>query len=308
MTTPMHTPRRRGSVYVAVLGAGMIVTVIGLSALWVARIRGRTTTAQQDAISADLCAQSALDITLFRITENPNWRNTYTNDTWTTEESLGGGYTFQFKLVDEADGNLADNPTQPVRLYAKAIFGTAVRLYSVLLEFHPPPNLLRNADMETGTESWTGAGLWGDCELATDSAEPHGGSKCILAKNRANQYGGPNQDITDQIISGTTYYTEVWIKADVLNNGKYVCIHMDTSLGPRSVYFYRTWSGTQWNKVSGTLTPTWTGTLNKAYWHVETAAGTVDFKVDDACFVKGTDPPGTRMLPVSGTVRRETLP
>ena len=307
MTTPTHTSRRRGSVYIAVLGAGMIVIVIGLSALWVARIRGRTTAANQDAISADLCAQSALDLALFRIGADPNWRTTYTHDTWTAEESLGD-YTFQFKLVDEADGDLANDPSQPARLYAKAGFGAAVRLYSVLLEVHNPPNLLRNADMEDGTEKWTGDGLWGDCDLQADATEPHSGSTCILARNRVNQYGGPNVDITEKITKGTTYYTEVWIKGTAVTNGKYVCIDMDTSDGLRYVSFYASWSGTEWHKVTGTLTPTWTGTLKKAYWHVETAGGTVDFKIDDALFVKGADPPGTKMLLVSGTWRRETLP
>ena len=162
--------------------------------------------------------------------------------------------------------------------------------------------------MEDGTDSWTGAGLWGNCELQADTAEPHSGSTCILAKNRANQYGGPSQDVTDKITSGTTYYTEVWIKGTLASNKKYVCIDMDTSAGLRFVAFYATWSGTQWRRVTGTLTPTWTGTLKKAYWHVETGGGTTEFKIDDALFVKGADPPGTRMLPVSGTWRRETLP
>ncbi len=125
--------RRRGSAYISLLGVSMIVTVIGLSALLGTRVELRTAGLTEAATQARYSAASGLELVLLRIATDPKWRTTYSNDTWTAEETILD-VAFSFKLVDEQDGDLANDLTQPVRLFAKAIVGDAVRIYSVLLE------------------------------------------------------------------------------------------------------------------------------------------------------------------------------
>jgi len=110
----------------------MIVTTIGLSSLLIMRVHTHTADASRYEVKARFYAQTVVDIVLFRITSDPNWRTTYTNDTWTVREKVRE-LRFRYKLVDEEDGDLADNTYQSVRVYAEATVGTAVRLYSVLL-------------------------------------------------------------------------------------------------------------------------------------------------------------------------------
>ena len=130
--TRRHHHNNRGSAYILVLGTAMIVTTIGLSSLLIMRVHTHTANASRYEIKARFYAQSVVDIVLFRIAADANWRTTYTNDTWTSQEHIRELW-FRYKLVDEQDGDLADDAYQPVRVYAEATVGTAVRIYSVLL-------------------------------------------------------------------------------------------------------------------------------------------------------------------------------
>ena len=132
MTRP-GARRRRGSAYVLVLGTAMIVTTIGMSSLLLMRVHTHVANASRDEVKARFYAPSVADYVAFRIALNANWRTTCTNDTWTLEQTFGE-LKYRHKLVDEGDGDLADDDYQPVRLYAKATVGNAVRIYSVLLE------------------------------------------------------------------------------------------------------------------------------------------------------------------------------
>lgn len=110
----------------------MLVTIIGLSSLLAGRVRLRVAALNESAIKADCAATSMIELALLRITNDPSWRTTYTNDTWTADETIGD-ITYSFKLVDEQDGDLAVGLASPVRLLGKATVGDVVRIYSVLL-------------------------------------------------------------------------------------------------------------------------------------------------------------------------------
>ena len=124
---------RRGTAYILVLGTAMIVTTIGLSSLLIMRVHTRVAEASRDELKARFYAQSVVDIVMFRIANDVNWRTTHTNDTWTAEEKITE-LTFQYKLVDELDSDLTDDGYEPARLHAKAAVGTSVRIYSVVLD------------------------------------------------------------------------------------------------------------------------------------------------------------------------------
>lgn len=299
--TARRASRRRGSVYLATLGAAMIVTVIGLSALLLARVQHRGLGGTEDAAAARCYAQSAVDLALFRLSQNSNWRDIYTNDAWTAEQTAGE-VTFCHKVVDEGDGDLDDDPSEPVRLYAKATVRQAVRISSVLAR-PGEPNLLANADMESGTTAWTGLG-WCDLESHTD--DPHSGLAYIWVKNRSWPWSGPHQDVRGKIAAGVPYQTEVWIRMKDAPETVRIRLFVNSS-GQGDLWFSSApaVAGTAWTKVAGTVTPTWTGTLNSAYWKIDTASTPQEFKIDDALLGEGGGPP---MTIVPGSWRQEVLP
>jgi hypothetical protein len=122
--------RRRGSAYVFVLLVALLVTVIGLSALAVERIKGREGAASDDWNEAGLLAQAAVENALGVMNSTPAWRTTLANNTPSASVAMGRG-SYQWKWVDEIDGDLANNAGQPVRLYGIGRVGQAVRLFSV---------------------------------------------------------------------------------------------------------------------------------------------------------------------------------
>ena len=121
--------RRRGSVYILVLGMATLVTVAGLSVLTFARLKGREILWANNSKEARVLAEAAVEWALTKLAADINWRTTYTNGVETAPVPLGNG-TISFKLVDEADGDLANVPTDPVRIYGIGRAGAATRIYS----------------------------------------------------------------------------------------------------------------------------------------------------------------------------------
>jgi type II secretory pathway component PulK len=118
--------RRRGSVYVAVLAAAMIVTVIGLSALLAARVRHRGERATADFAQARVNALSAIDMGFFLIEQNPGtWRTILDQGPASplTNQSIGNG-SFSLEAMDPVDGDI-DLGTDPVLLTGVGSAGQA---------------------------------------------------------------------------------------------------------------------------------------------------------------------------------------
>jgi hypothetical protein len=88
--------------------------------------------ASDDWNEAGLLAASGIEHALATLNANPAWRNVYVNNTPVPEIAAGRG-TLSWKLVDEIDGNLANDPSQKSRLYGIGRVGQAMRLYSVQL-------------------------------------------------------------------------------------------------------------------------------------------------------------------------------
>ena len=124
-TTLQSKPtRRRGSVYVAVLGVAMIVGIIGLCGMHLARLQLKGTQATNGRQEARILAISAVDHAASMMNDNSNWRTDYVNDVEVGPYSFGDN-TFSWKLVDE-DGDLADDTTDPLWVYGIGRVGDAV--------------------------------------------------------------------------------------------------------------------------------------------------------------------------------------
>ncbi|MBP7747965.1 MAG: carbohydrate binding domain-containing protein [Phycisphaerae bacterium] len=292
---------RRGSVYLAVLSIALVVSVIGVSALVGIRNEQAALRLTENAVQADFLAQSAFDLALRTLMENTSWRTTYTNNTWAALGVVGDA-ALAFKLVDEADGVLAGDPNQPVRLYARSALAGAIRIYSARVARSGSGNLVTNGGIESGTTGWTAR----YCTLTAQSSSSHSGNQNLQVRSRTYSYSGPYQDLTTALRNGATYNIEVWARMESGGTNMQIWLGVDGS-GSSFTWFggATTWVGTSWTQISTTITPTWTGSLTEAWLAIDTYASgsTGNFRIDDVVVVESN--PDRRLAPVPGTWRRE---
>ncbi len=125
-------PRRRGSVYIMVLGASLLVAVIGISSLMAARVQRRAAVASGDMIQARENARAAIDRALWGIEAMPTtWRSSFAGGSFSTG-TLGGG-TLTLTVVDPVDGDPTNNTTDPVALTGTGVVGQATYMLEVTL-------------------------------------------------------------------------------------------------------------------------------------------------------------------------------
>ncbi len=149
VSSPILRPRR-GSIYILVLVTSMLVAAIGISAIAIARINTRRTSdsiCQQEARSL---AVSGVELAVALINHQPNgwWRGAFIQNVETTPLPYWNG-TISWKFVDE-DGDLADDPADPVRVHGIGRVGQAVWAYSVLLAGTDPLDVLNTCIHSAG--------------------------------------------------------------------------------------------------------------------------------------------------------------
>ena len=174
LRTPLHRFVRRGSVYIAVLGVATLITVMGVSAVLAVRMDHHATMLTQDAVAADLAAQSTAELALLKLNQTSTWRQTYQASTWVNITGASDA-TMSFRIVDEADGDLVDTSVESVRIYAQASVGQTLRMYSVRVE-EPGErydNLLGNPGFESGTTDWSAT----SCSIAVTKKDVHSGRR-----------------------------------------------------------------------------------------------------------------------------------
>lgn len=143
---------RRGSSYVMVLSLATVLTVVGLSAITISRVRTRGTVQANDWTDAQMLAFSATEHALTTINDDPNWRSNLQGQT--IQRTLNGK-TFSWQVVDEADGDLTDNSTDPATLRVTGSAGQAV--YSLKVDLAMPSGSGGGA----GGSGSTDKTLWG---------------------------------------------------------------------------------------------------------------------------------------------------
>lgn len=137
--------KRRGSLYVAVVLVGALVSMIGLSALALTRITGRKQSGIADASAARVNAHAAVRMAMLEIENDPDWRFTHLTDTWFSNVELGGG-TFSLTVSDPSDGDVADAPADPLILTGTGVSGDAVhRTQITLVPLHRGYDCLKSA-------------------------------------------------------------------------------------------------------------------------------------------------------------------
>lgn len=127
---PRH--RRRGSMYVAILGASVTVMIIGLSALMTIRVERRATRGTTDFSCARLHAQSAVDLAYFMMNDDPNWKSTQTSGTWILNQAIGDGF-LTLDVVDPINDNLQSTPLDTIVITGTGVQGDAKCTLAVTL-------------------------------------------------------------------------------------------------------------------------------------------------------------------------------
>ncbi|MCH8807105.1 MAG: hypothetical protein IH986_13590 [Planctomycetes bacterium] len=131
-----RNPRKRATVYLAVLGAAMILTVIGFSALAAVRVQRRAAESTTDFAAARLYAQSAIELGLLWIDQDANWRETYTSGVWVANGTIGDG-KYTLEGVDPNDNDLTNSQIDTLILTATGVKGAA--RYKLSVELGPEP-------------------------------------------------------------------------------------------------------------------------------------------------------------------------
>lgn len=107
----MKNRKRKAVLLVFVLGTAMLIAVIGLSALLSARIEHRGANAEADAIAAQWCAVSGVELARQHIADDVNWRTGRGGGNWYSNKANGtGSFSVSVSLIPDADTDAFNDP------------------------------------------------------------------------------------------------------------------------------------------------------------------------------------------------------
>jgi Tfp pilus assembly protein PilX len=121
---PSSIINQKGSIYVHVLATSLLITIIGLGAMYAVRVQGRSCRLTRDYAQARACATSAVELGLQHMKADSAWRTTWPNGTWVQNQPLGSA-TFTLQGIDPQDGDLADSQYDAVVLTGIGAQGVA---------------------------------------------------------------------------------------------------------------------------------------------------------------------------------------
>jgi Tfp pilus assembly protein PilX len=184
---------RRGSVYLAVLGTALIVSLLAFSALALQRVQNRMLSASVDVRQAQLNAEAAIDLGLLAIKNDPNWRTTHSNGNWFSNRDTGEG-SCTLTVIDPIDANLADSATEAIVMTGIGTADKAVQqVVRTIDSYTEPLGCLRSSVAAGGALSLSNAVLRaGNSGLISASSSSASGSTVY----------GEVQALT---VSGSTY-------------------------------------------------------------------------------------------------------
>ena len=168
--------RRRGSLYVAVMGVAMIIALVAMASLHLSRNEVVVLSGVQQSMHAEQLARSAVEFAIGRIKADANWRTTFTSgaevppSSWT---SLGSG-SIKFVLVDD-DGNLNNDSRDGVTIRGIGKSGDAIQVATArMLPTVTPQNCLNVALQVRGDLNHSGNNI--TCsQMVSSNSDINGG-------------------------------------------------------------------------------------------------------------------------------------
>ncbi|MFD3166818.1 carbohydrate binding domain-containing protein [Herpetosiphon sp. NSE202] len=146
-----------------------------------------------------------------------------------------------------------------------------------------PTNLLRNPGMEQGSN------FWGCCTLTVVNSPIYQGTNALKFSQRVAAWNGPAQELNiASFQAGVTYQTKAWVRSASGTPQARIMLQIETTTGNQWLQLSpnTTLSNSTWTQLSGQVTPTWSGTLQRVTWYIETAAGTDDLYLDATELIK----------------------
>lgn len=131
MVSARQSETRRGSVYLAVTGTAILVSLIGLTSLHLSRLELDSSISQSDRAYARHLAHSGVEFAMGAIDVDPSWRSNYTHGQESTRDPIGTSEDIVFRFLDNTDGNLANDSDQEVEIEGIGRYGNAEFRYSV---------------------------------------------------------------------------------------------------------------------------------------------------------------------------------
>ena len=210
----------RGSIYITVLGAAMLITIIGLSVMFVQQVQNRTASGASDWAEARLYARSALEAGMYVIYADPFWRTHFGNGAWCTNVPIGSG-TFSLEAMDPVDGNVPSGASDPVVLTGTGCKGDARYRMQVKIETAQALGVCLEVSMHAGHD------------LVTDGATLNS-DQVISANHDTNGQNGARIYVDVEAVNsikGGTYYeaTHRGIKPRAMPNTATVLAYYTTN-------------------------------------------------------------------------------
>jgi hypothetical protein len=193
---------RTGGVYIAVLGTSLIISLLALSALALQRIQNRMLDASISIRQAQLNAEAAVELGLLAMKQDTNWRSTYTSGRWINARGLTSG-TCSLDGTDPADGNLANNTTDPVVFTGIGNCGTAEQRVQVVVDPRTQPlsclrsgvaaghavtltgSVLRSSGLiSANTASASSSTVYGNVQATTISGSTYAGTSTQVSSSQ----------------------------------------------------------------------------------------------------------------------------
>ena len=154
-------------------------------------------------------------------------------------------------------------------------------------------NLIENPGAEDSAISispWYAVSCTGSISILITKS----GLRSFRASNRNSTSDYLAQDLTDKLQNGVTYFTEAQLRGTGVENDKYTVKLKVVSSGSGTQIFDMTVEENvkdAWEKVTGTQTVTWTGTLTQAELYIFCDDATETYYVDDV-LMKDDNAPG----------------
>jgi hypothetical protein len=140
-------------------------------------------------------------------------------------------------------------------------------------------NLLANPAFESGTTGWQARGP----ATVLPSSLAHSGTNAVVVTNRAAPWQGVEQNLTDRLEPGRTYFFSPWVRTDRATNDtvKLSMERRETTATNFTVIASTLAASNGWTWLSGYHTPPATGTVTALKFYVEGPAPGVVLFVDD---------------------------
>jgi hypothetical protein len=149
MSRPRRHAARRGGIYLGVLAAAVIVTVIGLGALLLARVQRRRSQVLGDLAEARQYARAAVELGRQGMALNDQWRQQKPSGNWIDRLTIDDGW-LRLRVIDEEDGDLGDSQYDPVVITGIGVRGQARHKMQVTLVADIRPLAALNTCLHAG--------------------------------------------------------------------------------------------------------------------------------------------------------------